>query len=809
MRRPDKELKEKAFEEHIEKELLHLHKYRRRNPETDYDRELALDPTLLIEFLEKTQRNKLSKLKERFGNAVQEQLVYRIDEQIKLHGIIDVLRKGVEYGPIKLDLLYFKPVTSLNPETEKLYRSNILSVIRQVKFSQRSEQSVDLVLFVNGIPIVTAELKNELTGQNVHHAMRQYRMDRSPEEKLFSFKRCIAHFAIDTSEVYLTTQLKEDRTYFLPFNKGLDFGAGNPPIKGKHKSCYLWEEVWSPDNWSDLLQFFVHFYVEVREDRLGKQYKVPVQVFPRYHQWKTVLNLLSAIPHDEKGKNYLIHHSAGSGKSMTIAWLAYRLSGLHLERDEKAYDSVIIITDRRVLNKQLRDTVSSFVSTPGVLVSVTERDPSSKLKEALEEGAKIITTTIQRFQFIVDTVGKIPSKRFALIVDEAHSSQSGEMVKTVHGILQKNGDIEDWLVEQVKNRQQPTNVSYFAFTATPKHETLERFGERQKDGSYAPFSLYSMKQAIEEEFILDVLTNYTTYKTYFKLIKKAGEDPTVPRSRALAAILRYVNLHEITLNQKIEVLMGHFETTMRDLLRNESKAMIITASREAVVRYKLALDDYLRKNNYQYKTLAAFTDTIEIDGAPYTESSINGGIPEDNTAREFKKPEYRFLIVAEKFQTGFDEPYLSAMYVDKRLSGTHAVQTLSRLNRTARDKDQVYVLDFVNETDDIKKGFEPYYTSTILSESTDINALNDLRTALFGIYTIEDKVINDFIQLIDPEEDQIHEQANAFLDNIAKKIVELEEEAYKQFLAIAGTYVKRYPYLAQVLGYSGNASENV
>lgn len=808
-KKPYKDLKEAAFEEHIEKELVRLHKYRKRNTESDYNRELAIDSGMLFEFIEKSQKNKFDQLKARFGDSVSEQILGRLDDQIKSRGIIDVLRKGIEYGPEKLDLIYFKPVTSLNPETERLYNCNIFSVIRQVKFSKTSGQSVDLVLFVNGIPIATAELKNELTGQNVHHAMRQYRMDRSPEEKLFSFKRCIAHFAIDTSEVYLTTHLKEDRTYFLPFNKGFENGAGNPPAGDKHKTHYLWEEVWSPGSWSDLLHFFAHFYIEMREDRLGKEYKVPIQVFPRYHQRKTVLDLLNVIPQQVEGKNYLIHHSAGSGKSMTIAWLAYRLSELHTKDNKKIYDSIIIITDRRALNKQLRDTVSSFISLPGVLIPVTERDPSSKLKDALETGAKIITTTIQRFQFIVDTIGKIPSKKFALIVDEAHSSQSGEMVRTIHGILQKSEDIEDWLLEQVKSRKQPSNVSYFAFTATPKHETLERFGERQPDGSFRPFSLYSMKQAIEEEFILDVLTNYTTYRTYFKLIKKAGEDPTVPRNRALTAILRYVNLHEVTLNQKIEVIMGHFENTIRDLLRSESKAMIVTSSREAVARYKLALDLYLRANNYHYRTLAAFTDSIEIDGASYTEASINGGIPEDHTAREFKKPEYRFLIVAEKFQTGFDEPYLSAMYVDKRLSGVQAVQTLSRLNRTSRDKNQIYVLDFVNETDDIQKAFEPYYTSTILSESTDVNALNDLRLALFGIYTIDDKTINEFIQLIDPEADQIHEQANALLDKIANQVVELEDEAYKQFLSIAGSYVKRYPYIAQVFGYADVSHEKL
>lgn len=372
---------------------------------------------------------------------------------------------------------------------------------------------------------------------------------------------------------------------------------------------------------------------------------------------------------------------------------------------------------------------------------------------------------------------------------------------------------------QANARQQPKNISYFAFTATPKHETLERFGIKQPDGKFEPFSLYSMKQATEEKFILDVLTNYTTYKTYFKLLKKAHGDPTVPRARALSAILNHVNLHETTLDQKIEVIMAHFENTVKDLLRGESKAMIVTSSREAAVRYKLALDRYLRENNYSYKTLAAFTDSIEIDGGSYTEASINDGIPEDNTAKEFKKAEYRFLIVAEKYQTGFDEPFLCAMYVDKHLSGVQAVQTLSRLNRTARDKDQVFILDFVNEVDDIKQAFEPYYTSTIISEGTDINALNNLRQALFDVYPFEDGVLDGFVDLIDPAAEEIHQNANSYLDIIANKIVNelphgsegdiVAEDKYGEFMSIGNVYTKRYPYLAQVIGYSDISHEKL
>jgi type I restriction enzyme R subunit len=603
-----KNLKEIAFEEHIEKELVRMHGFRKRNVETDYDKATALDHALLFEFLKKTQPEKIARLEEVYGDALETRVIRRIDEEISKRGVIDSLRKGIDEGPVRLDLMFFRPTTSLNSDVERLYQNNIFSVIRQVKFSQMTEQSVDMVICINGIPILTAELKNELTGQSAHHAMRQYRTDRDPREKLFSFKRCVAHFAVDTSEAYVATELKEERTFFLPFNKGFEKGAGNPPVKDKHKTYYLWEEVWAPDALADLLQSFVHAYDEVREDRTGREYRQAVQLFPRYHQWRTVLDLLYAAREAGAGKNYLIQHSAGSGKSLTIAWLAYRLADLHTEKDEKVYDTVIVLTDRRLLDKQLRNTIKALEATPGVLISAGE--DGTRLKDALESGAIIITTTIQKFPFVADVVAKLSTKKFALIVDEAHSSQSGELTHTVHDVLTEE-ETEDWLLDQVNSRKQPGNISYFAFTATPKHETLERFGEKQADGSFWPFSLYSMKQAIEERFILDVLTNYTTYKTYFKLLKKLSEDPTVPRGRALSAIFRYVNLHETTLEQKIEVVMAHFEQTVRDLLRGEGKAMIVTSSREAAVRYKLTLDHYLREHNYSYKTLAAFTDTIK------------------------------------------------------------------------------------------------------------------------------------------------------------------------------------------------------
>lgn len=799
-------LKEEAFEKYIEEQLVKLHNYRSRNRDEHYQKEYALDTELLFEFLHITQKEKIDKLHELYGESLHDRLVRRIDSEISSRGLLDVLRKGVEEGPVRLDLIYFKPVTKLNPESQQLYKNNIYSVIRQVKFSLRSEQSVDLVLFINGIPIVTAELKNELTGQTVANARRQYVTDRNPKEKLFSFKRCVAHFAVDTSEVYLTSQIKEDKTYFLPFNKGFQHGAGNPPTSKKQKTYYLWEEIWDPNNLSNILQSFAHNYIEIREDRFGKEYKVPVQIFPRYHQWRTVEDILHDTKESKTNRNFLIQHSAGSGKSMTIAWLAYRLSNLHTSDNDKIYHTVIVLTDRRILDKQLRDTIRAFEPTHGIFVAAGEN--GVRLKDALSGDAKIVSTTIQKFPYVDQEIKSLSHKKFALIVDEAHSSQSGELTKDLHGKLTSELD-ENWLMKQLKNRQQPPNLCYFAFTATPKHETFERFGARQSDGSYVPFSLYSMKQAIDEGFILDVLTNYTKYKTYFKLIKSAENDPSVPRNRALSTIFRYVNLHNINLDQKIEVMVSHFDTTVRNMLNGEAKAMIVTSSREAAVRYKLRLDKYLREHGYQYKSLVAFTDSIKIDEEVYTEVSMNNGVSEDNTTKEFKKPEYRFLIVAEKYQTGFDEPFLCAMYVDRKLSGVQAVQTLSRLNRTAREKDKVFVLDFVNEANDIQNAFEPYYTSTIISEGTDINTLNDLRGQINNIFSISESLIDGFIKLIDPEANEIHPQANSYLDGIVIEVQKLDERVYRHLLSLISVYLKRYPFIAQILCYSDITHEKL
>jgi type I restriction enzyme R subunit len=808
-----KNLKEEAFEKHIYDVLDKMHGYRKRDAEKYYDKARALDSELLFEFLKNTQADKVARLEEMYGEKMQERILKRLSDELKNLGVIDVLRKGIEEGPVKLDLIFFKPISALNRETQELYKKNIWSVMRQVYFSEKTEQSLDLAIFVNGIPIATSELKNEITGQNVWHAIRQYKTDRDPKEILFGFKRCAAHFAVDTSEVYVTTKLAKQGTYFLPFNKGYNHGAGNPPAENGHKTKYLWEEVWAPDSWLELIQNFIHVFKEIKEKDDGTEYEVEIQVFPRFHQRKTVLDIVDSIKSKGVGDNYLIQHSAGSGKSMTIAWSAFRLAEAYNNENKKIFDTIIVMTDRRALDKQLREIVRNFSQTEGYLFEVSENNPESKgrqLKRALESGAHVITTTIQTFPVVAELVESLPGNTFGLIVDEAHSSQSGETARTINEVLGEDIETgEDWILKQVESRKQPKNLSYFAFTATPKPQTIERFGTKQPNGKYKPFSLYSMKQAIDEKFILDVLKNYTTYKTYFKIIKEKEDDPEVPRNRALSTIIRYVNLHDDAISQKVEIIAAHFENTIRGLMESRSKAMIVTRSRESAVRYKLAFDTFLKEKGYGYKTLVAFTDSIKVNGITHTEISMNGGIPEANTAEEFKKPQYKFLIVAEKYQTGFDQPLLCAMYVDKTLSGVQAVQTLSRLNRTAPNKTDVFVLDFVNATDDIKEAFDPYYTTAILSEGTDINTLNDLRRDIFGLYKIPVEALDEFTVMLSKTGEDIHEDTNALLDRFVDDITRLDEDMYREFKSKIYQYTKTYPFISQILNYSDVSHEKL
>lgn len=789
-----------------------------RRTSADYDKDLCLIPQDVLDFILATQPKEWSRLKEYYGADVKTRFLRRLAHEIERRETLDVLRNGLKDAGCKFKLAYFRPSSRLNEELRELYRANIFSVVRQLHYSQANEGSLDLVLFLNGLPIFTAELKNPLTGQNVEDAMKQYRQDRDPREPLFAYSRCLAHFAVDPNLVYVTTHLKGQKTGFLPFNQGWDRGAGNPPIpptQHGYATSYLWEEMWSRDSVLDLIRQFIHEVEEYDEDgrRTGKRFII----FPRYHQLDAVRRLVTDARARGPGQHYLIQHSAGSGKSFTIAWLAHQLSTLHDAEDRRVFDSIVVITDRRVLDRQLQQTVRQFEQTLGVVENIDKT--SRQLKEALESQKTIIVTTLQKFPVIVEEISGLPGKRFAVIIDEAHSSQSGESAKSLKKVLSSGSledaeraeeaaetpeeELENRILAEMEARGRLPNLSMFAFTATPKPKTLEIFGTRQPDGSFAPFSLYSMRQAIEEGFILDVLENYTTYKAYWKLLKTIEDDPRYDRNKASYLLKQFVELHPHAINEKIKIIVEHFASQVQNKIGGKAKAMIVTRSRLHAVRYKLAIDRYLQEQGYPWKALVAFSGTVEDGGKSYTESGMNSAsagkrISERQTAKEFGKPKYRFLIVANKFQTGFDQPLLHTMYVDKKLGGVNAVQTLSRLNRTHPEKTETMVLDFANDADTIRKSFEPYYETTLLSEATDPNLLYELEQRLeaFGVYTKQD--VNAFAKVyFGATQDRVYAQ----LAGVLERFGELVDEEKKEFRGQLTDYARLYAFLSQVLPF--------
>ncbi len=806
--------KESGFEEFIEQELGRLHKYRLRL-NSSYNKELCMDTELVLEFVQKTQKDAWEKLVEQYGGNVQEKFLARVDKEITSRGLLSMLREGVTDRGVRIKLAYFKPQNDRNPETVADYAGNILSVIRQVKYSAKNENSIDMVIFVNGLPVFTMELKNQFTGQNVINAISQYKTDRDNKEKLLSFKRCLTHFAVDTEQAYMTTRLTGLSTTFLPFNKGNKGSSGNPEApEGKYKTHYLWEEIFSKDSVFDLLGNFIQEVTETVEGENGRLRHITKLIFPRYHQLETVKRIVVDAQKKGAGKNYLIQHSAGSGKSNTIAWVAHRLAELHDESNKNVFNGVIVVTDRRVLDRQLSDTVKSFSQVTGLVKHV---ETSAELSEGLETGTKILTSTLQKFPVIVDAIEKVEGKKFAVIIDEAHSSQSGESAADLRQVLtlddaEKETEkeekafktVEDQIIERMKARKVASpNLSFFAFTATPKQKTLELFGtEDALTGKFIPFSLYTMKQAIEEKFILDVLQNYTTYDTYFGLLKKVEDDPEFDKKKAQRLMVGYVERHEHAIDKKTAIMVEHFEEKVAPLIAGRAKAMVVTKSRLHAVRYKLGFDKYLKEKGYGHKALVAFSGTVkDIDTKlEYTEAQMNK-VSDSQTAEEFKKDECKFLIVAEKYQTGFDEPLLSVMYVDKKLGGVGAVQTLSRLNRTMYGKDETFVLDFVNETDDIKEAFQPYYTTTVLSEATDPNILHDLERDVRGFKFFTDFEVNGFTEeyLAGATPDKL----NYIIDNVVLRIKEenLTEEEIESFKSTVYDYLKKYAFISQIVTF--------
>ena len=788
--------------------------YRKRRAE-DYDRAVCVLPRDVLDFVLATQPKEWRKLSQHHGVQVEERFLKRLSSEIERRGALDVLRRGVKDMGSKFRLAFFRPASGLNEETRRLHAANFFAVVRQLRYSTKNENSLDLALFLNGVPIFTAELKNPLSGQTVEDAIRQYKIDRDPREPLFKYGRCLGHFAVDPDLVFVTTRLAGPKTQFLPFNQGKFGGAGNPPVpptQSGFATAYLWEETWGRDSLLDLVRQFIHEVEE--EDVKGRKTGKKFLIFPRYQQLDCVRRLVAHAREMGPGRRYLIQHSAGSGKSFTIAWLAHQLSTLHDIDDNRVFDSIVVISDRRVLDRQLQNTIRQFEQTLGVVENIDAT--SRQLKDALESGKTIIVTTLQKFPVIAAEIGALPGKRFALIVDEAHSSQSGESTKSLKSVLSpaslEDAEVEEseaqtpeeeldnaMLAEMEKHGRLP-NLSTFAFTATPKSKTLELFGSRREDGSYAPFHLYSMRQAIEEGFILDTLANYTTYKAYWRLWKTVEDDPRYDKRKAAYLLTSYVDLHPHAIGEKARLMVEHFASQVQVNISGRAKAMIVTRSRLHAVRYKLAVDKQLAEQGYPFKALVAFSGTVKDGGQSYSEAGMNG-VSEMQTAKTFEAPDYRFLIVANKFQTGFDQPLLQAMYVDKKLGGVNAVQTLSRLNRTHAEKQGAMVLDFANEADKIKTAFEPYFETTLLSEATDPNLLYEIQTRLdaFPVYVQAD--VDSFARTyIDGAVQQ--DRLYALLAPVVERFQGLHEDERGDFRRQLTDYVRLYAFLVQVLTFA-------
>ena len=825
------DVSERAFEDAIEASLLQHSEgviaeerasymdmppggYQKRRDE-DYNSALCLIPRDVLDFVLATQPQEWKRLSQHHGAAVEEQFLKRLSSEIERRGALDVLRSGIRDMGCRFRLAYFRPSNGLNEETRWLYQGNLFTIVRQLRYSESNNKSLDLALFLNGIPIFTAELKNPLTGQDVQDAIRQYRTDRDPRELLFAYGRCLAHFAVDPDLVYVTTHLVGPQTYFLPFNQGKFGGAGNPPVPPTMKgypTSYLWEETWARDSVLDLVRQFIHEVQE--EDERGRKKGKRFLIFPRYQQVDCVRRLVADARSHSTGQRYLIQHSAGSGKTFTIAWLAHQLSTLHDAEDRRVFDSIVVISDRRVLDRQLQSAMRQFEQTLGVVENIDTT--SRQLQEALESGKTIIVTTLQKFPVIAREIGELPGHRFALIVDEAHSSQSGEGAQGPRDVLaassleeaeaedagaqsSEEDELDNAALAQMARRRQPANVSTFGFTATPKPKTLELFGMRRPDGSFAPFHLYSMRQAIEEGFILNVLESYATYKAYWRLFKKIEDDPRYDKTKAAYLLRSFVDLHPHAIDEKVRIMVEHFTAKSQSEIGGRAKAMIVTRSRLHAVRYKLAVDQHLAELGNPFKALVAFSGTVQDGGQSYTESSMNG-IPEAQTANTFEAPEYRILIAANKFQTGFDQPLLQTMYVDKKLGGVNAVQTLSRLNRTHPDKPGTIVLDFANESDDIQAAFQPYYETTVLSEATDPNLLYEIQTRLnaFPVYTDED--VEAFARVFFAYGTTL-DQLYAALAPVVARFSDLQEDEQQDFRGQITDYVRLYSFLAQVLTF--------
>ena len=782
---------------------------------SDFNKQYAIDERYFWQFLEHTQQPELDKLKKHNPVDWQRKLLERYDRLIKKYGILHLLKKGLSVDDAHFNLMYPAPLVSSSEAVAKNFNDNIFSCTRQLCYSQANPlQEIDMVLFINGIPLITMELKNAWTGQNAkYHGQKQYREDRDTEQPLLNFARCLVHMAVDTDEVYMTTKLAGKSTVFLPFNKGHNHGKGNPPSSTGHKTAYLWQEIFTKESLANIIQHFV---------RLDGNSKVPFHkktlFFPRYHQLDVVRKLVSHAANQGVGHTYLIQHSAGSGKSNSITWAAYQLIETYpateavaggYSMEQPLFDSVIVVTDRRLLDKQLRDNIKEFSEVKNIVAPALT---SAELKTALETGKKIIITTIQKFPFIIDGISDLSDKRFAVIIDEAHSSQSGSAHDNMNRAMGKADveeveDAQDKILQAMQSRKVRGNASYLAFTATPKNSTLEKFGEQQTDGTFKPFHLYSMKQAIEEGFILDVLANYTTYKSYYEIEKSIAENPEFETKKAQKKLRAYVEHSQHTIDTKAEIMLEHFVTNVVNAkkLKGKAKGMVVTQNIETAIRYYKAITRKLQEQGNPFKILIAFSGKKEVDGIEYTEADING-FNETKTAENFDTDDYRLLVVANKYLTGFDQPKLCTMYVDKKLAGVMCVQALSRLNRSAaslgKKTEDLFVLDFFNSVEDIQAAFDPFYTATSLSKATDINVLHELKDALDDVGVYEWHEVEQFVTHYFNGEDA--EVLSPIIDTAAARFeheLELEHEDKVDFKVKAKQFVKIYGQMASIMPY--------
>jgi type I restriction enzyme, R subunit len=812
-----KKLSEMRFEEWVEQSLLQKgfdHSFIHSNEHSSkYDKNLCLITEDVLEFLKTTQKDTYYNLFIQLDSSTDSHILKVIDKTISDRGIVNTLRNGFQTRGCSFELCYFKPKSSMNMEHIGLFFLNKLVVVRQLHYSVQNNNSIDMVIFLNGIPIITLELKNQLTGQNFKNSEYQYKNDRDPKEKLLSFKRCMVHFCVDTDKVSMTTQLNGAKTKFLPYNRGIE----NPVVEGNYRTEYLWNEILTSDSLLEIIERYVLVSKEdekIWDSTLRKvvSKKFDVLIFPRYHQLDLLRKLESTLKTEGVGHNYLVQHTTGSGKSYEIGWLSHLLTSLYKKDSDtkRMFDTILVITDRKVLDQQLQGTVSKLEQTKGVVNPVDVN--SKQLLEYLEKGKDIIITTVQKFPIISEVISELKSKTFGVIIDEVHSSQSGETSKHLKKSLSKVSseededddelDFEDIIREEIKSRGKQNHISFFGFTGTPKTKTLELFGRKNELGQFIPFHSYTMKQSISENFTLDVLENYTTYKRYFK-IHQEGEDKEVPAGKVKQEMVDYVDSHQFTIKRKVAIILEHFVRKTSKTIGGRGRGMVVVRSRKHCVLFQEEMVKQMKELHLPYSCLVGYSGSIHHNGIENTEGSLNtsNGLVGNNIPNGLKDPRFRILIVSNKFQTGFDEPLLQTMYVDKKLGGVQCVQTLSRLNRVTTGKTETFVLDFVNDTEDIVNSFQPYYTTTLLTEETDPDKLYPLLFDIeqYNLYTKFqlDEFCKEFYTNTTSDE-----KLNSMIDVVVDRFMTFDKESQDDLKSKIQSFIRLYSYISQISTFS-------